>query len=188
MLSNWKTFLQAHWVKIAMVLLPIVGAAFGWSIKVNTVPADQPPSVVINVPGEAPEPLVFEGGAEKSKIIGHPLYNAARHIAGRQYARKNGLDNQVGIGLAFAVPDDHITAAAKASGMGDIPTVQGPLIDWLKAHPEAVQMIIKIILELIPLFADGHQPPAILPIPPPITVARLPWPTTIEPVPWILAV
>ena len=102
-----------------------------------------------------------------------PLLNVARRLAGNSYARQHGLTRAMGHQLAFTVPIDKIRVHAATAGVmiDGIPktytldastgTYKGPLIDWIKAHPEQFAQIVKTIVMLISLFADNQPfPPA----------------------------
>lgn len=113
----------------------------------------------------------------------HPVLLAiARHKAAKQYATEHdGLTHPQALKLAMMVPDADITAAMVEQGLvvkGNV--VGGPLtnlLDWISTHPEQVQAIIKIILMLLPLFADAHPMPGMLDKPfDDIRICQVPYP------------
>lgn len=81
------------------------------------------------------------------------LVKLARRVAGRQYAKEHGLTPQAGIELALSIPYEDVKTAAAPFKAELSPVVNGPILDWIKTHPEEFKQIIQIILMLLPLFA-----------------------------------
>ncbi len=136
------------------------------------VPITVPPSVNTDNYVIMPADPTFLGaqpgvvGAAGDRV--HPVLLAiARHKAAKQYAAEHdGLSHAQALKLAISVPDADITAAMVEQGLVNKSNVVGGpltnLLDWISTHPDQVQAIIKIILMLLPLFADAHPQPGML--------------------------
>lgn len=118
----------------------------------------------------------------------HPVLTAiARSKAAGQYAKDKDIGYLVSLKLCREVPDADITAEMVKQGIEikGAMVVGGPLqnlLQWIKDNPETVQMIIKIIIMLLPLFADNPPMPDLLAIPPPdIRVCQVPYPLAWRP-------
>ena len=130
----------------------------------------QPAPVVVTPPAQdnyfimpSPDPDIVEAKAAVGAGGHRPfLMELAKIKAGRRYAAEHGMEPRAGIALMRAIPQADVDAAvAKADFKFDAAPVGGPLsnlLDWLAAHPEFLEQLVKIFLLLAPLFAGLPSP------------------------------
>lgn len=149
---------KAFWA-LVFAILSAVGASIGTNLFQPAPVVITPPSIDNFILMPSPDPDIVEAKAAVGDRGHRPfLMELAKIKAGRRYAAEHpGMSDRAGIALMRAIPQGDVDAAiAKADFKFEVAPVGGPLtnlLDWLAAHPEFLESLVKIFLLLAPLFA-----------------------------------
>ncbi len=149
---------KAFWA-LLLAILSAVGASIGTNLFQPAPVVITPPSIDNFILMPSPDPDIVEAKAAVGDRGHRPfLMELAKIKAGRRYAAEHpGMSDRAGIALMRAIPQGDVDAAiAKADFKFEVAPVGGPLtnlLDWLAAHPEFLESLVKIFLLLAPLFA-----------------------------------
>jgi hypothetical protein len=150
--------------RVFPLVLMVVGLVAVFALSRHPGPAADAPAKADKAPDPRPAEGLFDGKLRERVVLNLLRHRAVAQMQRDGFKQAGGANKPLTKAEAEALydelADDVVLGLVKESSPKTWGAVRGGgflsrLVEWIRTHPEEIQAIVKLILSLLMVFADG---------------------------------